>query len=478
MSSYPEEIESSHRSGRSSEHLESPSHGKVPKWLEDMSENVRKNRPRSWRLSHDSASDEPDPNDREVVSLLEDLKLEHNRLPSDDELLSLPRNNSARHGRRAVSSIGTRSAGSSPRKSTRHSSSGGEDWKDISSASLKQQQKAFLEFITPRNSNSGGKKSRDGREPSLEESWSSLSFFDKRHKGRLTEKVEDELISSSTGSDHGNGSVSPAADTDDSSGGTRSTNSSDSDFIIPELPSGTKLEFSIHSTWGDRHYLGLNGIEIFSSTGEPVSVAKIWADPADINVLPEYSKDPRVVTNLLDGVNRTHDDMHLWLAPFTKGSSHYIHLLFEHRVQIAMIRIWNYNKSRIHSYRGVRDVDITLDGVTIFRGEIARACGGILGGTEAFGDTILFTTDDTILEMISQYDESFSSLLTEAHRDMDNYHIERPITADNGDERPFTCARVPQCKSPTAVNDCLGILLGGQKLEISLVANWGHPALI
>ena len=46
----------------------------------------------------------------------------------------------------------------------------------------------------------------------------------------------------------------------------------------------------------------------------------------------------------------------------------------------------NYNKSRIHSYRGVRDVDITLDGVTIFRGEIACACGGILGGTEAFGD--------------------------------------------------------------------------------------------
>jgi hypothetical protein len=46
----------------------------------------------------------------------------------------------------------------------------------------------------------------------------------------------------------------------------------------------------------------------------------------------------------------------------------------------------NYNKSRIHSYRGARDVDITLDGVTIFRGEIARACGGILGGMEAFGD--------------------------------------------------------------------------------------------
>ena len=29
---------------------------------------------------------------------------------------------------------------------------------------------------------------------------------------------------------------------------------------------------------------------------------------------------------------------------------------------------------------------ITLDGTEIFKGEIARACGGIEGGTEAFGD--------------------------------------------------------------------------------------------
>ena len=46
----------------------------------------------------------------------------------------------------------------------------------------------------------------------------------------------------------------------------------------------------------------------------------------------------------------------------------------------------NYNKSRIHSFRGVRDVTMALDGKVIFRGEIARASGGIFGGTEAFGD--------------------------------------------------------------------------------------------
>jgi hypothetical protein len=58
------------------------------------------------------------------------------------------------------------------------------------------QQKSFLELATSgqqfatRNSSSANTNSREGREPSLEESWSSLSFFDKRHKGRLTEKVQ------------------------------------------------------------------------------------------------------------------------------------------------------------------------------------------------------------------------------------------------------------------------------------------------
>lgn len=117
---------------------------------------------------------------------------------SDEELLMLPRNSSARHGRRAVSSFGTRSAGNSPRKpSQRLSSLRVEDWKDITvSSNVMMQQKSFLELATSdqqfatRNSSCASTNSREGRELSLEESWSSLSFFDKRHKGRLTEKVQ------------------------------------------------------------------------------------------------------------------------------------------------------------------------------------------------------------------------------------------------------------------------------------------------
>ena len=71
--------------------------------------------------------------------------------------------------------------------------------------------------------------------------------------------------------------------------------------------------------------------------------------------------------------------------------------------QIAMIRLWNYNKSRIHSYRGARLVDINLDGKSIFKGEIRKAPGNTKD-PEQCCEIILFTEDDAILEMIDAND--------------------------------------------------------------------------
>ena len=62
--------------------------------------------------------------------------------------------------------------------------------------------------------------------------------------------------------------------------------------------------------------------------------------PPDVNELPECNNDPRVVANLLDGVNRTQDDMHIWLAPFENGCSHIITVEFEEISTLSMIRIW------------------------------------------------------------------------------------------------------------------------------------------
>ncbi|XP_040114327.1 katanin-interacting protein isoform X2 [Oryx dammah] len=287
------------------------------------------------------------------------------------------------------------------------------------------------------------------QEHTLHESWDSLTAFDRSHRGRISNMefqgdILDEFLQqqkSSRQSDQlppwkeekpepmkGHDHSSP--ETDD--GG---------DFKIPVLPYGQHLVIDIKSTWGDRHYVGLNGIEIFSSKGEPVRIENIQADPPDINILPAYGRDPRVVSNLIDGVNRTQDDMHVWLAPFTPGKSHSVSMDFVQPCQVALIRIWNYNKSRIHSFRGVKDITMLLDARCIFKGEIAKASGTLTGAPEHFGDTILFTTDDDILEAIFCSDETFDLDVESLCSLQSEEALQRPSTADGqGEERPHTQA--------------------------------------
>uniref|UniRef100_A0A8D1AQZ6 KATNIP domain-containing protein n=1 Tax=Sus scrofa TaxID=9823 RepID=A0A8D1AQZ6_PIG len=287
------------------------------------------------------------------------------------------------------------------------------------------------------------------QEHSLWESWNSLTAFDRSQRGRISNvefqgDILDEFLQQQKSSRHSDQPApwkeekpEPVSEQDPGSPETDDSG----DFKIPVLPYGQHLVIDIQSTWGDRHYVGLNGIEIFSSKGEPVRVANIQADPPDINILPAYGKDPRVVTNLIDGVNRTQDDMHVWLAPFTPGKPHSISIDFLHPCQIALIRVWNYNKSRIHSFRGVKDITMLLDGQCIFKGEIAKASGTLTGAPEHFGDTILFTTDDDILEAIFCSDETLDLDVESLCSLQAEEALRRPSTADGqGDERPYTQA--------------------------------------
>lgn len=77
-----------------------------------------------------------------------------------------------------------------------------------------------------------------------------------------------------------------------------------------------------------------------------------------------------------------------------------------------MIRIWNYNTGRIHSCRGVRYMEITLDNKYIFKGEINKAPGAALG-IESCSECILFTRDDNILKLIERYDVIAKQINTE-----------------------------------------------------------------
>ncbi|XP_058013290.1 katanin-interacting protein isoform X3 [Ahaetulla prasina] len=331
------------------------------------------------------------------------------------------------------------------------------------------------------------------QESLLQESWNSLLKFNHSHRGRISnmdfqgdifdEFLHQQKISRQEGQ---------KLRIKDQTWGLAMQKKADScldledesEFKIPVLPHGQHLNIDIRSTWGDRHYVGLNGLELFSSKGEPIQIVKITASPPDINILPAYGKDPRIVTNLLDGVNRTQDDMHLWLAPFTPGKSHCVCLDFAKPCEVAMIRIWNYNKSRIHSFRGVKDLSILLDERCIFQGEIAKASGTLVGGPEQFGDTILFTTDEDILEAIYCYDESCEEEIESRCSLGYEEELKRPRTADGeGDERPFTQAGSRTEDKPEQIvgSDSLSEVVTsrepgvypGKCLLLNFTASWG-----
>ncbi|EKX52363.1 hypothetical protein GUITHDRAFT_42623, partial [Guillardia theta CCMP2712] len=169
-------------------------------------------------------------------------------------------------------------------------------------------------------------------------------------------------------------------------------------------PAGRLLELRILSTWGDDHYVGLSGIEIFDGRGQLLAfqdpTANIRAEPADINCLPGYHSDPRTVDNLLDGVNGTCDDLHQWLAPFKAGEANLIFIDLEETTTVSMVRVWNYNKSRIHAARGARQVELYLDSTMLFMGEI-RPAPGNLADAEEHAEILLFTQDPNLLHAIA-----------------------------------------------------------------------------
>jgi hypothetical protein len=72
-----------------------------------------------------------------------------------------------------------------------------------------------------------------------------------------------------------------------------------------------------------------------------------------------------------------------------------------------MIRIWNYNKSRIHSFRGAKEILIKLDKQMVFAGEIMKATGTLTlkpGSNEQIFETILLTEDERLLNKIASSD--------------------------------------------------------------------------
>ena len=46
-------------------------------------------------------------------------------------------------------------------------------------------------------------------------------------------------------------------------------------FNTPEQPTGVELVVNLLTTWGDKFYVGLTGIEVYTNTGEPADIVEV-----------------------------------------------------------------------------------------------------------------------------------------------------------------------------------------------------------
>ena len=126
------------------------------------------------------------------------------------------------------------------------------------------------------------------------------------------------------------------------------------------------LEIIVHSNWGDEEFVGLNGVEIFNMEGKSMRPSKV-----SVKLNNEEIHIPNTDV-LIDGVNFTKDDSHSWLLPLTAFSlpENICSIVFELNNQdpVSLITIWNYNKSRTHRIRGVKDCKIIYSGKIVFEG--------------------------------------------------------------------------------------------------------------
>ena len=160
-------------------------------------------------------------------------------------------------------------------------------------------------------------------------------------------------------------------------------------FDTPLLPVGHVLQLIIRSTWGDPFYAGLNGIELLAPGGTPIPV-----QPGQVHACPPCvgPDDVRTADKLVDQVNHTWEGRHMWLAPRSGQEPVRVYVLFDAPVMLAAVRIWNYTRTPA---RGVRDVAVLLDDLTVFVGTLRI-------GPEAVGpdfvQSILFTNEDSIVQ--------------------------------------------------------------------------------
>uniref|UniRef100_A0A7E4VNG0 DUF4457 domain-containing protein n=1 Tax=Panagrellus redivivus TaxID=6233 RepID=A0A7E4VNG0_PANRE len=273
-----------------------------------------------------------------------------------------------------------------------------------------------------------------------------------------------------------------------------------SGMSIPELPSGKKLRFILLYPWDDPMFIGISALEIFAATGERLQSSRI-----STNAVKQIGT---LETLLSCNTCPTTDPRRMWACNYRENGAElpiWIDIELKAVATIAMIRVWNYNQSRVHALRGVHEMRIELDGRLIFEGEISCAYSD---GNDAkdLGDTILFTTSTDILDLVAENDiflneyDSIKATLTglddlsiasdgttplmSPASSIADACIQRPRTAATGSRESRRGSLADSDKTEHVVStdeDDLENVYNVYKTKlfhVELKANWGHHGLI
>lgn len=147
---------------------------------------------------------------------------------------------------------------------------------------------------------------------------------------------------------------------------------------MPRKSAGQFLRIRIVSNYGDKHYVGLNGLQVFDTDETPLlspskQTFKLYADPA-MSASSTGLEDKRVPENLYNGINTGESFDKYFLMPYVnpRRLDHpsnlnkefsQILIFFEDHYQIGKITFWNYSKT---FSRATKEIEIFLDESIIF----------------------------------------------------------------------------------------------------------------
>jgi len=87
-------------------------------------------------------------------------------------------------------------------------------------------------------------------------------------------------------------------------------------------------------------------------------------------VVQSEQTDIRTLDKLYNGMNTSYLDEHMWLAPYASDRANFIYVFLDEPVSISRILLFNYTKS---PKRGACDVEILVDDVLVYRGQLRKA---------------------------------------------------------------------------------------------------------